>query len=92
MTTSDMLVLNDSYTLQSETVSIKDIIGQQNEIYMNFILLSSTILLFYVLWTNFLINSKYQKWMESKDIDIHELAILPTLVLVITTLAYKGMI
>ena len=73
-------------------ISIQEIIGAQNEVYMNLIFLSSAIILIYVLWMNFFFNSKYQKWIESKSIDIHELAILPTVILVITTLSYKGMI
>ena len=89
---NNIIVLDDSYSLPPSSVSIHDIIGSQNEVYMNLILLSSAILFIYVVWMNFCFNSKYQKWIESKDIDIHELSILPTIVLVITTLSYKGMI
>ena len=90
MIESEPIIINQP--VAQTTISIQEIIGAQNEVYMNLILLSSTILLIYVLWMNFFFNSKYQKWIESKSIDIHELAILPTVILVITTLAYKGMI
>lgn len=86
------LVLNDSFVPTQQTISIQDIIGAHNEVYMNLILLSSSVLLMYVIWMNFFFKSKYQKWLDSKEIDIHELSILPTIVLIITTLAYKGMI
>ena len=85
-------VLNESFVLRPETVSIHDIIGANNEMYMNLILLSSVVLLSYVIWMNFFINSRWQAWMEAKSIDIHELQILPALILVITTLSYKGVI
>ena len=85
-------VLNDSYVLKPETVSLNDIIGANNEMYMNLIFLSSIVLLSYVIWMNFFVNSKYQAWLDGKHIDIHELAILPAIILVITTLSYKGVI
>jgi len=90
MIESEPIIINQP--VAQTTISIQEIIGAQNEVYMNLILLSSTILLIYVLWMNFFFNSKYQKWFESKNIDVHELAILPTVILVITTLSYKGMI
>jgi hypothetical protein len=92
MEENNVYMVNETYNTMPQTLSIHDIIGTQNEFYMNLILLSSSILLLYVIWMNFFINSKYQKWLEAHDIDIHELSILPTIVLVITTLAYKGMI
>lgn len=92
MAANEVMILDDAYKLASHTTSIQDIIGQQNEMYMNLILLSSSILLAYVIWMNFFINSKYQKALDANNIDIHELSILPVLILVITTLSYKGMI
>jgi len=89
---NEVFILDDSYKLTDKVVSIHDIIGANNAMYMNLILLSSSVILAYVIWTNFFINSKYQSWLESKSIDIHELAIFPTVVLVITTLSYKGVI
>jgi len=90
MIESEPIIIN--HQPAQTTISIQEIIGAQNEVYMNLIFLSSAILLIYVLWMNFFFNSKYQKWIESKSIDIHELSILPIIILVITTLAYKGMI
>lgn len=84
-------ILNESYIIQP-TITIQDIIGAHNEVYMNLILLSSALLLSYVVWMNFFFNSKYQGWLDAKNIDIHELQILPAVVLVITTLSYKGVI
>lgn len=86
------LILDDAYVLPQSTISTKDIIGAENEMYMNLILVSSAILFSYVIWMNFFFNSKYQGWLYSKNIDIHELSILPVIILVITTLSYKGMI
>ncbi len=92
MSGSEAIILDDAYKLTNQAVSIQDIIGSQNEMYMNLILLSSSVLVAYVIWMNFFINSPYQKWLESKKVDIHELAILPVIILFITALSYKGMI
>lgn len=92
MNENDIVLLNEPFVLSQQTISIQDIIGAENAVYMNLILLSSACLFVYVIWMNFFFNSKYQKWLDSKSIDIHELAILPTIVLVITTLSYKGWI
>ncbi len=89
---SEAIILDDAYKLTNQAVSIQDIIGTQNEMYMNLILLSSSVLVAYVIWMNFFIKSPYQKWLESKKVDIHELAILPVIILFITALSYKGMI
>lgn len=90
--TESNFVLNDSYAWAPKTISINDIIGAYNEMYMNLILLSSSCIVAYVIWNNFFIKSKYQEWLDSHDIDLNELAILPTIVLLIVTLAYKGLI
>lgn len=92
MEANDVMILDDAYKIAPHTTSIQDIIGQENEMYMNLILLSSSVLLVYVIWMNFFIHSKYQKVLDANNIDIHELSILPVLILVITTLSYKGMI
>ena len=89
---NDVLVLDDTYIVTPNEITIREIIGAHNDVYMNLILLSSSILLSYVIWMNFFYNSKYQTWLNLNNIDIHELQILPVIVLVITTLSYKGVI
>lgn len=89
------IIYNESFNVYQPAptpINMTDIIGAHNAVYMDLIFYSSLVLLVYVIWMNFFYNSKYQRWLESKDIDIHELTILPIIILVITTLAYKGVI
>lgn len=71
--------------------SIADIIGQDNAMYMKWILLSSTILFLLVIYNNFLLNTKYDILTKYR-IDTNELMIIPVVVLMIITAAYEGII
>lgn len=59
---------------------------------MKWILMASIILTVYVIWRNFFSNSKYQKWLNEHGIDVDEIAILPTIILLIISLAYYGVV
>lgn len=86
------LILNDSYVLNPRVITINEILGHENELYMKWILISSVILVTYVIWRNFFIQSRYQKWLEAQGIDVDELAILPSLILLIVSLGYYGVV
>jgi len=70
---------------------MEEIIGSQNREYMLWILLSSIILLGYVLYTNFLLGTKYDV-LTRYNIDVHELAIIPGVALFIISISFYGVI
>jgi len=74
-----------------QTVTINEVIGSHNTMYMMFILISSIILLLYVLYTNFVLNTRFDILKKYK-IDVHELAILPGITLFIISLSFFGVI
>jgi len=74
-----------------QVVSMQDIIGSHNEMYMLMILMSSIIMFLYVLYTNFVLNTRFDILTRYK-IDVHELAIIPGIALFIISLSFFGVI
>jgi len=93
------MVTEFNFTFPQETlkstsgniVTIQEIIGSHNQMYMLFILLSSIILLLYVLYTNFILNTRFDI-LTKYNIDVHELAILPSIALFIISISFFGVI
>ena len=79
------------HSTSGQIVTLEEIIGSQNKEYMLLILLSSIIMLGYVLYTNFLLGTKYDV-LTKYNIDVHELAILPAIALFIISISFFGVI
>ena len=82
---------NPMKSTSGQVVSMQDIIGSHNQMYMLMILLSSIILLLYVIYSNFLLNTRFDMLTKYK-IDVHEMAILPGIALFIISLSFFGVI
>lgn len=80
-----------NYIPQERIITTNEIIGRANFDYMVLILLSSSILFLYVVYTNFIMNTRFDL-LKKYDIDAHELAILPAVMLMGITAAYLGWI
>lgn len=89
-----MTMVNDeilNYVPQDRIISINEIIGASAAMYMKLILLSSIILFLYVIYTNWILGTRFDV-LSKYNIDVHELAILPSVMLLGISAAYAGWI
>jgi len=80
-----------NYLPNEQNIEIHDIIGSYQSVYMQIILLSSIILFLYVIYTNWVLGTRFDV-LKKHDIDVHELAILPSMMLLGISAAYAGII
>lgn len=80
----------DIMPLQRE-IQINEIIGASAAMYMKIILLSSIIIFLYVVYNNWVLNTRFDV-LTKYNIDVHELAILPSVMLLGVSAAYAGWI
>ena len=80
-----------NYMPQDRIIRINEIIGASQAMYMKLILLSSIILFLYVIYTNWVLGTRFDV-LTKYNIDVHELAILPSVILVGISAAYAGII
>ena len=80
-----------NYYPQDKIIRINEIIGANQAMYMKLILLSSIILFLYVIYTNWVLGTRFDV-LTKYNIDVHELAILPSVILVGISAAYAGII
>lgn len=79
------------YDMNGTLLTIQEVIGEYNAMYMRLILAASSVLFILILYNNFILDTKHDI-LRKYNIDTDELMIIPGVILMIVTLAYEGII